>query len=189
MGLIRPWELYPEIWKTESAFLSYIRGGIRRHLWAKSPIKLEFIKQARRMITNTNPRSMKGRPKVWGGVCEHCHNEFPLKDMEVDHKTGEFALRKVEDIQAFVEGIVFVTFEDLALLCKPCHKAKTLAERYEMSMEDAVIEKQTIEICKGNANSVKLWLKVYGVEPAATAAKRREQVRQVLKEQNNVVTK
>lgn len=186
MGVrICPWELYPHLWKTEGTFLSYIRGGIRRHLWAKSPIKLEFIKQTRVMITNPNVRLRKGRPKVWGGICEHCLKEFQLKDMEVDHKTGEFALRKIEDIQTFVEGIVFVTYDDLALLCKPCHKAKTLAERYEMSMEDAIIEKQTIEICKGNANSVKLWLKVYGVEPAATAAKRREQVREVLKEQSN----
>lgn len=183
MGLkVKPWELYPHIWRTEAAFLSFIRGGIRRYLWAKNPIKLEFIKQARRMITNTNPRSMKSRPKVWGGVCEHCGNEFPLKDMEVDHKTGEFSLRSVEDIQAFVEGIVFVTFEDLALLCKPCHKGKTYAERHAISVEDALIEKKAIEICKGNAESVKNWLIVYGLEPpATTAAKRREQVVQALR--------
>lgn len=185
MGLkqrVRPWELYPAIWKTEAAFLSYIRGGIRRHLWAKSPIKLEFLKKARKQITNPNAKLRKGRPTVWGGVCEICKKEFQLKDMEVDHKTGEYALRKVEDIQSFVEGIVFVTFDDLALLCKPCHKTKTHAERHSMSHEDAVIEKKAIEICKGNAASVKLWLKVYGVEPAATAAARREQVVRVLRE-------
>ena len=179
---VRPWELYPAIWKTEAAFLSYIRGGIRRYLWAKSPIKLEFMKKARKMITNPNERLRKGRPQVWGGVCEICKQEFQLKDMEVDHRTGEFALRKVEDIQAFVEGIVFVTHEDLALLCKKCHKAKTYAEREGMSHEDAIIEKKAIEICKGNAKSVKLWLQVYGIEPAATAKARREQVVQALKE-------
>lgn len=179
---VRPWELYPAIWKTEAAFLSYIRGGIRRHLWAKSPIKLEFVKHARKMITNPNEKLRKGRPKVWGGVCEICGGEFPLKNMEVDHKTGEYTLRRVEDIQAFVEGIVFVTFEDLALLCKPCHLAKTYAEREGMSHEDAIIEKKAIEICKGNAASVKLWLKIYGIEPAATAKARREQVVQALKE-------
>lgn len=181
-GMIKPWELYPEFWKTEAMFLSYIRGGIRRHLWAKNPVKLEFIKRSRKMINNPNPRSAKGRPKVWGGVCECCGKEFATKDMEVDHKTGEFNLRKIEDIQKFVEGIVFVRYEDLALLCKPCHKAKTYAERTGMSHEDAVIEKKAIEICKGNAKSVKLWLEVYGIVPAATAAKRREQVVQALKE-------
>lgn len=183
MGVgVKPWELYPEIWRTESAFLAYIRGGIRRYLWAKSPIKLEFVKRARVMIVNPNPKLRKGRPKVWGGVCEICTKEFQLKDMEVDHRTGEFVLRKIEDIQAFVEGVVFVTHEDLALLCKPCHKAKTYAERTGMSHDDAIIEKKAIEICKGNAKSVKLWLVVYGIVPAATAKARREQVVQALRE-------
>lgn len=180
MVKIEPWKLYPEFWKTEAMFLSYIRGGIRRHLWAKNPVKLEFIKRSRKMINNPNPRSAKGRPKVWGGMCEICGKEFPTKDMEVDHKTGEFGLRKIEDVQAFVEGIVFVRYEDLALLCKPCHKTKTYAERTWMSMNDAAIEKQVIEICKGNAASVKLWLKVHGVEAAATVKERRLQVAAVL---------
>ncbi len=178
MGALQPWLEYPHFWKTEAAFLSFIRGGIRRHLWAKNPIKLEFIKESRKRITNPSVKGRKMHPTVWGGVCEHCLKEFPLNNMEVDHKTGEHSLRRVEDIQKFVEGIVFVRKEDLAFLCKPCHKAKTYSERSGMSLEDARIEKQCIAIQKGDD---KAWLRSQGLTPASNAKKRRDQIRQHLK--------
>ncbi|QHZ60078.1 hypothetical protein PJKIFABJ_00142 [Pseudomonas phage PE09] len=182
MSDIRPWELYPEIWKTEAMYLSWIRGGIRRYLWSKNPVKLEFVKSARVMIQNPNVKLRKGRPKVWGAVCEICKKEFILKNMEVDHKTGEHSLRKISDIQKFVEGIVFVRKEDLAFLCKPCHKIKTLAERQGMSHEDAAIEKEAITICKSPAAVVKSWITKRGETPARTVKERREQVTRMLKE-------
>ncbi|MND47887.1 hypothetical protein D3C80_387930 [compost metagenome] len=178
----KPWELYPQFWKTEAMYLSWIRGGIRRYLWAKNPVKLEFVKEARVMIQNPNVKLRKGRPKVWGGVCEICKKEYILKNMEVDHRTGEYSMRKIEDIQKFVEGIVFVRKEDLALLCKPCHKIKTYSERFEMSQEDAAIEKEAIAICKGKAPAVKLWITKRGETPARTVKERREQVTRMLKE-------
>lgn len=178
------WEIYPEIWKSEAAFLSYIRGGIRRYLWAKSPVKLEFIKRVRKQIKNTNKRSQKAHPTIWGGVCEHCNEEFQLKDMEVDHKTGEHSLRKVEDIQKFVEGIVFVTQEDLALLCKPCHKIKTHSERTGLSLKEAAISKQVIAICKGSAADVKAWIAARGATPKAKVAERKMQVLRLLQQED-----
>lgn len=182
--MIKPWEIYPNIWKTEAAFLSYIRGGIRRHLWAKSPVKLEFIKKARSRIVNPAEKNRARFPLVWGGVCENCKKEFALKDMEVDHKTGEHSLKKVEDIQAFVQGIVFVTENDLALLCKPCHKSKTYAERTGMTFEDAVIEKEAIAICKLPVAQVREWITSNGKGndfPAKTAKARREQIIDILR--------
>jgi glutaredoxin len=102
--------------------------------------------------------------------------------MEVDHRTGEHSLRKISDIQQFVEGIVFVRKEDLAFLCKPCHKIKTLAERQGMSHEDAAIEKQAITICKEKADVVKAWIIKKGEVPARTVKERREQITRILKE-------
>ena len=32
-----PWEAYPQIWKSEAAFMSWLRGGIRGGLWNKHP--------------------------------------------------------------------------------------------------------------------------------------------------------
>lgn len=177
--LIRPWELYPQFWKTEAAFLSFIRGGIRRYLWAKNPIKLDFMKDSRQRIINPNVKGRKAHPTVWGGVCEQCLKSFPTNAMEVDHKTGEHSLKRVEDIQKFVEGIVFVRKEDLAWLCKPCHKAKTYSERTGMSLEDALVEKQAIAIMQGDE---KAWLRSQGLTPASNAKLRRVQITKHLKE-------
>jgi 5-methylcytosine-specific restriction endonuclease McrA len=179
----QPWTEYPNIWKTEAMYLSWIRGGIRRYLWSKNPVKLEFVKSARKMITNPNVKLRKGRPEVWGGICEICGREHPLKNMEVDHKSGEHSLKKVSDIQKFVEGIVFIRKEDLAFLCKPCHKIKTNAERKGLSHEDSAIDKEAIALMKLTPAEQKNWLKDRGVDkPGVNAKIRREQVTNILKE-------
>lgn len=176
----KPWIEYPHIWKTEAAWLSFIRGGIRRYLWSKNPVKLEFMKEKRVMIPN--PSKRKGaKSEVWGAKCEQCLKLVPQKDIEVDHRTGEHSLRCAADIQKFVEGIVFVRKEDLAILCKPCHKTKTYSERSGMSLEDAAIEKEAITICKGTASEVKSWLLQRGVTPAKTVGERRKQIVEHLK--------
>lgn len=167
------WELYPQFWKTEAAFLSFIRGGIRRHLWSKNPVKLQFMKESRVQIPNDNPRSMKRFPTVSGGCCEMCGGLFKEKDMEVDHRTGEHSMRHVEDIQSFVEGIVFIRKEDLAWLCKACHGIKTYSERYGVSIEEARVEKKVILLVK--EGKVLAFLKEHGIIPHTTAAKRRQQ--------------
>lgn len=177
---MKPWEEHKHIWKTEAAFLSYVRGGIRRSLWNKSPIKLEFLKANRKRVKNPVAKNLTRFPTVWGGTCYQCGNDFALKDMEVDHLTGEHSLRKLEDLQSFVEGIVCVSNKDLGLICKPCHKIKTFAERSGMSHEAATIEKRAIAICKGTVAQVKAFLSENGVKPSSTAKERRVQVTEVL---------
>lgn len=170
---IRMWELYPEFWKTEAAFLSFIRGGVRRHLWSKNPVKLQFIKERRVQIPNTNVKSMKRFPTVSGGVCMQCGNMFKEKDMEVDHIRGEHSLRCVADIQKFVEGIVFIRKEDLAYLCKPCHSVKTYSERYNVSLKEAAVEKRILLLIK--EKNVVAFLVKRGILPHKNAAGRRKQ--------------
>lgn len=177
---VKPWEEYPKIWKTEFAFMSFLRGGIRRSLWNKNPIKLEFLKESRRRIVNPVEKNRARFPEVWGGTCYACKNEFPLKDMEVDHLTGNHSLRTIADIQPFVEGIVCISKKDLGLICKPCHKAKSYAEKQGISFEDAVAEKEAIAICKTKKD--KEWLEARGIAAGRTAAIRRQQIVQALKE-------
>lgn len=180
-----PWEEHKHIWKTESAFLSYVRGGIRRSLWNKSPIKLEFLKANRKRVVNPVEKNRTRFPLVWGGTCYQCSKDFALKDMEVDHLTGEHSLRKLEDLQKFVEGIVCVSNKDLGLICKVCHKAKTYAERSGMSITDALVEKEAIAICKLPVAAVREWITSNGQPhdfPAKTAKGRREQIVNILKE-------
>ena len=85
-----------DIWKTESAYFSYLRGCIRL-AWNKNPVKLKLLKKIKKQIPNPNygkPRNTK--PIVFGGTCEICKDDFPMKFLEVDHKDGGvYSLKKV----------------------------------------------------------------------------------------------
>lgn len=134
------------VWKTESAYYTWLRGSIRRAMWSKNPVKLEFIKRNRIKIPNPNP---KGKVKeVWGGVCALTGNIFPIGDMEVDHKEGNHSLKTLDDLVPFVKGIVMITLDDLQLVSKEAHKIKSYAEKQGISFEEAKIEKEVIEIIK-----------------------------------------
>ena len=169
----KPWLEYPHIWRTESAWLSFIRGGIRRYLWSKNPVKLEFIKERRIRIDNPSAKSKKAHPTVWGFQCEFCLQTFAGNNCETDHKEGEHSLKKASDIQRFVEGIVFIRKEDLQLLCKPCHKAKTHGERKGISFDLARIEKEVIAMEK--EKTVLTYLEERDIVPAKNAKQRRQQ--------------
>jgi 5-methylcytosine-specific restriction endonuclease McrA len=140
----KPWETHPKIWKTRSAFMSYVRGGIRRGLWDKNPVKLEFIKQNRvraniGKITKSNPKG-----EVWGGICQICKGEFREYDLQVDHIIGKNSLTTLDDIMGFIKAIVLVTNDDLQLVCKPCHGVKTHAEKMGITLQEARLEKEAI---------------------------------------------
>ena len=134
------------VWKSESAYFTWLRGSIRRAMWSKNPVKLEFIKQNRIKIPNPNP---KGKVKeVWGGVCALTGNTYPIGDMEVDHISGNHSLKTLDDLVPFVKGIVMITLDDLQLVSKEAHKIKSYAEKQGISFEEAKIEKEVIELIK-----------------------------------------
>lgn len=137
-----PWEELPKVWKTESAFWVWMKGVIRKG-WSRHPIKLEFIKTHRKRITNPNPRGNK--PEVWGAECSMCHRDFVQADLEVNHKGSSATLTQIDDIQACVEKLLIVNFDDLELLCKPCHGVYSLAQSRGISLEEARIEKEVVQ--------------------------------------------
>lgn len=142
MSSKQPWITHPHIWKSESAFMSFLRGGIRKALWNRYPIKLELMRQKRKRITNPNP---KGKLKeVWGGECYLCGNDFVQKELQVDHIKGNHSLKTIDDVQSFIEGMLYIDSDDIALVCKSCHKAKSHAERKGISYKEALLEKQAI---------------------------------------------
>lgn len=178
-----PWIQHPNIWKTKSAFMSWLRGGIRRSLWNKSPIKLEYIKKHRKRITNPNP---KGKVEtVWGGTCALCKQDHVIAHLDVDHKEGNHSLNELTDIQSFIENIVLVTEDDLQFACKTCHKIKNQQERKGISFEQASYEKIAIDLEKKKLTIS--WLESKGIKPASNASKRRQQVIDKLKEEKENV--
>lgn len=171
---IRPWMDLPNVWKTEAAFLAYIRGGIRRSLWNRSPVKIEFINRNRYKIESPNPK-LKGR-LVWGGTCSLTGEVFQLKDLEVDHIKGNHSLKSLDDIQKFIEGIVLVSVNDLQFVSKEAHKIKSYAERMGISFDDAKSIKQAIEFEKKGVKKVVAFLKSNGYNAGSNQEKRRDQL-------------
>ena len=174
-----PWVSYPHVWKTKAAFLSWLRGGIRRSLWSKSPIKLEMIKKHRKKIINPNP---KGKVKeVWGLTCNICSKDFPTAFVDVDHKGDSHSLKDISDIQSFIEGIVLVTEDDLQFACKDCHKIRNHSQKRNISFDDAAIEKIAIDMLAKKMD--KEYIKSKGVTPAPNQKLRREQLIALLKQE------
>lgn len=177
------WEIYPHIWKTESAFMSWIRGGIRRSLWNRHPVKLEFIKQNRVKIKNPNP---KGKvDKVWGGVCALTGETHVIANLEVDHQKGNHSLQTLKDVEQFISGIVNITLEDLQFVSKEAHKIKSYAEKNGVSFEEAKAEKTAIELIKkGVDKQFLIDNNVKAENIGSTQLKRRKQIVEILLELN-----
>ncbi len=144
----KPWKDYPEIWKTKSAFMSFVRGGIRRGLWERNPIKLQFLKNNRKRVplgrvTVKNPEGM-----VWGCECSICKRDFKQPECQVDHRNGNNPLRSMSDLLSFVKSMIMITDKDLAIVCKPCHTIKSYSERFGITFQEARLEKEGIRFKK-----------------------------------------
>ena len=172
------------VWKTESSFMSWLRGGIRR-IWSKHPVKLEFIKQNRVKIPNPKPNARV--KEVWGGKCALTGEYFVLNELECDHKEGNVSLKSVDDIQTFVEGILIVTLEDLQLVSKEAHKIKSYAEKQGISFDEAKAEKTAIELIKKGVD--KQFLIDHNIEVGSTQVFRRKQIVEILLELNKLKEK
>lgn len=174
---LTPWEEFPDVWKNETYFFNYIRGCLRK-AWVRHPTKLKKLNEARFQIPNTNPRAKKAT--VWGCKCEVCGNLFPMKDIEVDHIVPAGRLQCLEDIQGFVERLLFVTTKDLRIVCKKtCHAAITLSEKNGISFQEALAEKTAIGLIKEKKD--KEWLTDKGIVPASNQKSRRQQIVEYLR--------
>ena len=165
-------------WKNSVAFFTYLRGCLRKS-WSNNPIKHNLIKKKRKQIPNPNPKGKKNT--VWGFDCEICGGEFVMSLCQVDHIIPAGSLQKTEDIQGFVERLLYVTEEDLRLVCKDCNSALALAEKQGISLERARAEKTAIRLQKEKQDVQ--WLKENGIIPASNSAKRRVQIVERLMEE------
>ena len=177
------WNFPGSIWKTESAWFSWIRSALRRS-WNRHPTKIAKLKKELIQIPNPNPKSSNRFPTVKGGKCSCCGGVFPLSGgkkegkhkvtIQVDHLEPAGSLRDIKHLQGFVERLFCVGLEDLALICSVCNKTKDYAQKSGLLFEEAKIEKEAIEIQK-QKNDVQ-WLKDNGLTPAKNAALRRKQL-------------
>ncbi len=164
----KPWEWYPHIWKTEASFWSYLRGGLRRGLWEKSPIKLDF----KNKNVSKPPDDYTGRAKT-GSYCALTGKWVGKSASEVDHKDGNVSLLSENDILDFIKHLIPPP-DSLQLVDKEAHKTKSYAERYGLSMEEARARKKAIQIEKDK--KVFETLENHGIIPEKNAKLRKEQL-------------
>ncbi len=164
----------------EKQIISAIRGAIRK-VWMRFPSKLHFLQT--RAILDTDPST---RTK-WLYRCEKCQGLFKQSDVQVDHKKGENPCSSLEDVASYAQALLGVGPDDLQLLCVDCHSTKTHAERYNLSEEDAKIDKQVVAIEKTKAHSVRAWLIARGITPAKNAKERRMQITEQLRKESDEV--
>ena len=174
----KPWLEYPELFATESAWWTYLRGALRRGLWEKSPIKLSFKNGA----CSLPPEGYNGRAKS-GAYCALTGEWEGKSKLEVDHQQGHMSLLSWDDVLPFIMHLV-PPKGSLQLVKKDAHKIKSYAERMGITFEQAMVEKQTIEIIKNKED--KSFLESKGIQPEKNASLRRKQIVEYLtKELNN----
>jgi hypothetical protein len=86
------------------------------------PPRYEALNSARRTVT--------GKRHKYEYQCNMCEKWFKQKEVEVDHIESIGTLRQYEDLPTFVERL-FVSVDELRVVCKPCHKKRTKEERNE----------------------------------------------------------
>ena len=175
----KPWEIPETPWKTESAFMSYIRSGIRKSIWSRYPVKTIFIKNNR--IRGINPKT--GR-ECYGGICYITKKFFPQNELEIDHISGNYSLKNIDECSSFLRGMLYVDFDDLAFVSKAAHKIKNYSDKQGITYREAEIEKGVIAKCKQTAKVQVTELRNAGFdeEEIKNAKSRRECYRKLLGE-------
>lgn len=169
-----PWELYPSIWKTKSAFFTYLRGGLR-NLWQRFPAKLKW--KSSQLISP--PASYKGRAKKLG-QCYYCKEMFAASSLEVDHVEQSGKCNSWEEAYQFLYKLLDCN-DNWVLACKPCHKIQSHSQRLECSFEEAKVAKDVIAFMKKPKKEILAFLEENGYNSTTNAAQRKEAVAEILK--------
>ena len=162
---------------SEKKLCSDLRSAIRA-VWMKHDTKLSYLYE--RTVPDMNPDT---RTK-WLVQCECCKEMFKLGDVEINHLKGENPLRTLDDVLPFAQSILGVSYDDIEILCKPCHSIFTYAERYGVSLEAAKKEKAVIEKINQTVAIQKKELLAAGfkAQDISNEDKRREAYRKLLGE-------
>lgn len=171
------WNFPNSPWKDEKAYLNWLRSSVRR-VWSRHPCRIAY-KQARRYKA---PVGKNGK-EVFVSNCEMCGKQH--RACEVDHLRGGFGFTDWTSFTEWAKMVLWVSFDDIRELCPDCHATVTLSQRKGISFEEAQIEKLCISLVKEKKDLQ--WLKERSIIPASTQAKRREQIKQKLMEEQHEV--
>ncbi len=107
--------------QTESQYWSMVRSALRSATRYWKPAQ-EAKLMARHKYKG------KGRQK-WEYQCAECEKWFKEKDIQIDHKIPAGSLRCGEELNEFLDILTSEIHDSYQILCKECHKVKTLKEK------------------------------------------------------------
>ena len=180
----------------EKEVVSWWRSAVRQ-MFSNSVFYRKYVEGSSKLIVNENPRSMKRFPMVKRFTCAICGEEVGSGDIEIDHLDGGNTNKSFSDADSFIKAIMFVTPDDIQVLCKDkhkvvnkkktlvkfgCHGIKSLQEKNGCSFEEAKVRKQYLLFVKENAVDVQLEARGVEVPPKTKAAKNELLLTLMLKE-------
>ena len=140
----------------EKEVVSWWRSAVRQ-MFSSSIFYRKYIGDQSTLVVNENPRSMKRYPMVKRFTCAICGEQFGSGGIELDHVEGGNTNKSLSDAESFLKAIMFVTSDDVQILCKDrhkivnkkktlvsfgCHSIKTMQESYGCSFEEARVRKE-----------------------------------------------
>ena len=140
----------------EKEVVSWWRSAVRQ-MFSSSIFYRKYIEDQSTLVKNENTRSMKRYPMVKRFTCAICGEQFGSGGIEVDHMEGGNTNKSLADADSFMKAIMFVTPDDVQVLCKDkhktvnkkkvfvsfgCHSIKTMQESHGCSFEEARVRKE-----------------------------------------------
>lgn len=170
-----PWDEAPHIWPTKASFFSYLRGALRRAVWERWPLKIEFKNEQ----CAPPPEGYTGRAKS-GAYCALSGEWVGKSAAEIDHVVGNVPLKDWEDVLPFIQHLC-ATKDNMQYVSKAAHKIKSYAEKEGLSFEEAAATKRAIELIKTKQD--KTFLESKGLTVGSNQKTRREQIIKYLMEE------
>lgn len=140
----------------EKKVVSWWRTAVRQ-MFSNSDFYRKYVEDQSTLIVNENPRSMKRYPMVKRFTCAICGEQVGSGNIEIDHIQGGHTNKSFSDAESFFKAIMFVTPDDIQVLCKDkhkivnkkkvfvsfgCHSIKTMQESHGCSFEEARVRKE-----------------------------------------------
>lgn len=162
-----PWTDPHSPWKTQAAFMTWLRGMLRRG-WMRYPPANTWKKS----MSRPAPRGHRAKRL---GDCSQCGKAFAISKLQVDHIIPAGGLQNADDIGPFVLRL-FTTSDNIRLVCRPCHHTITQMERYGLTAGEAKIKAEVLKFTKLPPARQIITLNNHGCprELTSNAAKRRK---------------
>jgi len=169
--------LQSDLWKTESEWWAWLRGKSRQ-IWSDFPPRNDFKRG--KLVPNFDGSGVTSKRVKSVGQCQICNEWFANSSLQVDH------IQQAGGIGNSWEGYFNWMYDLLAdkdnmqLVCVPCHKIKSHADRLGVSFAEAKIKKDVIKFSKLPTDEQKNVLNEFNIPPANTKAGRLRQYESLL---------